>query len=66
MPSYKDMSEWYLEIKRNQLKDLFVQHNNLVEQIKTLEQHIVECSAELSKENKNDGNTVSTSPIPNN
>ena len=66
MPSYKDMSEWYIEIKRNQLKDLFIQHNSLVDQIKTLEQHIIECGAELSKEEKDDGNTVSTSPIPNN
>ena len=66
MPSSKDMSEWYIEIKRTQLTDLFTQHNSLVEQITTLEQHIVECAAELSKENENDGNTVSTSPIPNN
>ena len=66
MPNSKDMSEWYIEIKRKQLTDLFAQHNSIVDQIKTLEQHILECDAELSKENKNDGNTVSTSPIPNN
>ena len=66
MPNSKDMSEWYTEIKRKQLTDLFAQHNSIVDQIKTLEQHILECDAELSKENKNDGNTVSTSPIPNN
>ena len=66
MPTADDMAEWYLEIKRSQLKDLFIQHNSLVDQIKTLEQHIIECGAELSKEKKDDGNTVSTSPIPNN
>ncbi|MCH2508411.1 MAG: hypothetical protein MK035_08085 [Dehalococcoidia bacterium] len=66
MPTEKDMSEWYIEIKRKQLTDLFAQHNSIVDQIKTLEHHILECDAGLSKENKNDGNTVSTSPIPNN
>ena len=66
MPTADDMAEWYLEIKRSQLKDLFMQHNSLVDQIKILEQHIIECGAELSKEKKDDGNTVSTSPIPNN
>ena len=66
MPTYKDMSEWYLEIKKNQLKDLLIQHNSLVDQIKTLEQHIIECGAELSKEKKDDGNTVFSKAIPNN
>jgi myo-inositol catabolism protein IolC len=66
MPSTQDMSEWYIELKRTQLSDLFAQHNSLVEQIKTLEQHIVECAAELSKENEDDGNTVFGKTITNN
>tara|TARA_R100000808_G_scaffold21006_1_gene45408 strand:- start:2833 stop:3039 length:207 start_codon:yes stop_codon:yes gene_type:complete len=68
MPTEKDMSEWYVQIKRNELSQLVAQHNEIVEQIKNLDQHIVECDEQLSKdkENENDGNTVSTSPIPNN
>ena len=66
MPSTQDMSEWYIDIKRTQLNDLFTQHNSAVEQIKTLEQHIVECEAELSKESNNDGNTVFGKTISNN
>ena len=66
MPSTQDMSEWYLDIKKNQLNDLFTQHNSVVDQIKTLEQHIVECEAELSKESENDGNTVFSKVVPNN
>ena len=66
MPTANDMAEWYLEIKKSQLSDLIVQHNSAVDQIKTLEQHIIECEAELSKEKKNDGNTVFSSSIPNN
>ena len=68
MPTEKDMSEWYVQIKRNELSQLVARHNEIVEQIKNLDQHIVECDEQLSKdkENENDGNTVSTSPIPNN
>jgi len=65
MPTSIDMAEWYLEIKKSQLSDLVTQHNATVDQIKTLEQHIVECDAILSKEKKNDGNTVFSSPITN-
>ena len=65
MPTSIDMAEWYLEIKKSQLSDLVTQHNATVDQIKTLEQHIVECDAILSKEKKNDGNTVFGSPITN-
>ena len=66
MPTSVDMAEWYLEIKKSQLSDLVAQHNATVDQIKTLEQHIMECDAILSKEKKDDGNTVFSSPIPNN
>lgn len=65
MPTAIDMAEWYLEIKKSQLSDLITQHNATVDQIKTLEQHIIECGAELSKEKKDDGNTVFSSPITN-
>ena len=66
MPTSIDMAEWYLEIKKSQLSDLVTQHNATVDQIKTLEQHIMECDAHLSKEKKNDGNTVLSSSIPDN
>ena len=65
MPTSTNMAEWYLEIKKSQLSDLVTQHNATVDQIKTLEQHIVECDAILSKEKKDDGNTVFSSPITN-
>ena len=66
MPTPDDMCEWYIGIKRAQLNDLFTEHNSLVDQIKTLELHIIECEAVLSKEKKDDGNTVLSSTIPNN
>ena len=65
MPTSIDMAEWYLEIKKSQLSDLVTQHNATVDQIKTLEQHIVECDAILSKEKKDDGNTVFSSTVTN-
>ena len=66
MPTANDMASWYLEIKKSQLSDLITQHNAVIDQIKTLEQHIKECDAELSKEKKDDGNTVFGSPVANN
>ena len=66
MPTSVDMAEWYLEIKKSQLSDLVAQHNAAVDQIKTLEQHIMECDAILSKEKNDDGNAVFSSPIQNN
>ena len=65
MPTSTNMAEWYLEIKKSQLSDLVTQYNATVDQIKTLEQHIVECDAILSKEKKDDGNTVFSSAITN-
>lgn len=66
MPTADDMAEWYIEIKKSQLGDLVTQHNSIVDQIKTLEQHIIECGAELSKEKKDDGNSVLSNTITNN
>jgi myo-inositol catabolism protein IolC len=66
MPTATDMAEWYLEIKRSQLGDLVRQHNATLDQIKALEQHIIQCEADLSKEKKNDGNTIFGSAIPDN
>ena len=66
MPTANDMASWYLEIKKSQLSDLITQHNATIDQIKTLEQHIKECDAELSKEKKDDGNTVFSKVVPNN
>ena len=66
MPTADDMAEWYIEIKKSQLGDLVTQHNSIVDQFKTLEQHIIECGAELSKEKKDDGNSVLSNTITNN
>ena len=66
MHTADDMEEWYIEIKKSQLGDLVTQHNSIVDQIKTLEQHIIECGAELSKEKKDDGNSVLSNTITNN
>ena len=53
MPTKKDMSEWYVQIKRNELEQLVARHNEIVEQIKNLDQHIVECDEQLSKDKEN-------------
>ena len=66
MPTANDMAEWYLQIKKSQLEDLITQHNSTIDQIKTLEQHIRQCEAELLKEKKDDGNSVLSNTITNN
>jgi hypothetical protein len=66
MPTANDMAEWYLQIKKSQLEDLITQHNSTIDQIKTLEQHIRQCEAELLKEKDDDGNTVFSNTIANN
>ena len=71
MPTVRDMSEWYIAVKKEELTDMIEKHQILVQNIQTLQEHVLQCQQALDTKTgseegvTNDGNTISSGVVSN-